>query len=110
MRWGGLCEFDNRARVCVSIHWPGVGWVEGRQRKRENQKKNMEKEIDWEGVGGLEREGREKGKIQRDKHRRKRGRVRKRRVEEGKNNIPSYTVEWRGTERKGALEPWRRCQ
>ena len=25
-------------------------------------------------------------------------------------NIPSYTVEWRGTERRGALEPWRRCQ
>ena len=24
------------------------------------------------------------------------------RVEEGKNNIPSYTVEWRGTERRGA--------
>ena len=23
-------------------------------------------------------------------------------------NIPSYTVEWRGTERRGALEPWRR--
>ena len=21
-------------------------------------------------------------------------------------NIPSYTVEWRGTERRGALEPW----
>ena len=25
-------------------------------------------------------------------------------------NIPSYTVDWRGTERRGALEPWRRCQ
>ena len=25
-------------------------------------------------------------------------------------NIPSYTIEWRGTERRGALEPWRRCQ
>ena len=25
-------------------------------------------------------------------------------------NIPSYTVEWRGTERRGVLEPWRRCQ
>ena len=25
-------------------------------------------------------------------------------------NIPSYTVEWRWTERRGALEPWRRCQ
>ena len=25
-------------------------------------------------------------------------------------NIPSYTVEWRGTERRGTLEPWRRCQ
>ena len=25
-------------------------------------------------------------------------------------NIPSYTVEWRGTERRGALEPWRRRQ
>ena len=25
-------------------------------------------------------------------------------------NIPSYTVKWRGTERRGALEPWRRCQ
>ena len=24
-------------------------------------------------------------------------------------NIPSYTVEWRGTERRGALEPWRKC-
>ena len=24
--------------------------------------------------------------------------------------IPRYTVEWRGTERRGALEPWRRCQ
>ena len=34
----------------------------------------------------------------------------RRRVEERKNNIPSYTVEWRGTERRGALEPWRRCQ
>ena len=44
----------------------------------------------------------------------------RRRVEEGKRkqirvwkvslNIPSYTVEWRGTERRGALESWRRCQ
>ena len=25
-------------------------------------------------------------------------------------NIPSYTVELRGTERRGALEPCRRCQ
>ena len=25
-------------------------------------------------------------------------------------NIPSYTLEWRGTERRGVLEPWRRCQ
>ena len=25
-------------------------------------------------------------------------------------NFPSYTVELRGTERRGALEPWRRCQ
>ena len=23
-------------------------------------------------------------------------------------NIPSYTVDWRGTERRGALKPW--CQ
>ena len=25
-------------------------------------------------------------------------------------NNPSYTVEWRGTERRRSLEPWRRCQ
>ena len=49
------------------------------------------------------KEGEKKGK--------KRGRRKeewkkeRRRVEEGKNNIPSYTVEWRGTERRGALEP-----
>ena len=34
----------------------------------------------------------------------------KRRVWKVSLNIPSYTVEWRGTERRGALEPWRRCQ
>ena len=34
----------------------------------------------------------------------------KRRVWKVSPNIPSYTVEWRGTERRGALEPWRRCQ
>ena len=34
----------------------------------------------------------------------------KRRVWKVSLNIPSHTVEWRGTERRGALEPWRRCQ
>ena len=42
---------------------------------------------------------------------RKMERWREKKVEYGRClNIPSYTVEWRGTERRGALEPWRRCQ
>ena len=49
-------------------------------------------------------------KSRRRKEEWKKERRKESRVEEGKNNIPSYTVEWRGTERRGALEPWRRCQ
>ena len=77
------------------------------------------------------KEGKKKGrrvkegkKIGRRKEEWKKERRKERRVEEGKKkgkrkqirvwkvslNIPSYTVEWRGTERRGALEPWCRCQ
>ena len=49
----------------------------------------------------------------------KKERIKERRVKKGKKksrewkvslNVPSYTVEWRGTDRRGALETWRRCQ
>ena len=53
------------------------------------------------------KEGKKKGK--KSKRRKEEWKNERRRVEEGKNNIPSYAVEWRGTERRGALEPWRKC-
>ena len=58
------------------------------------------------------KEGKKKGK---ESEERKEELKKERRVKEGKKSgrrkvIPSYTVEMRGTERRGVLEPWRRCQ
>ena len=69
--------------------------------KRENIERRREK---WsEAVRWSVRESRLRG-IERKMERKKS------RVWKVSLNIPSYTVEWRGTERRGALEPWRRCQ
>ena len=61
-------------------------------------------------------EGKNKGKkSEKRKEEWNKERRKERRVKEGKKSgrrkvIPSYTVEMRGTERRGVLEPWRRCQ
>ena len=69
--------------------------------KRENIERRREKWSEAERWSVRESRLREiKRKMEREKSR----------VWKVSLNIPSYTVEWRGTERRGALEPWRRCQ
>ena len=82
-------------------------------RKEEEKKEEWKKEIRKER---RVKKGKKKGKkSRRRKEEGKKERRKERRVKEGKKSgrrkvIPSYTVEWRGTERRGALEPWHRCQ
>ena len=70
---------------------------------KKKRKKSEERKEEWKK--GVKREN-----IERRRENGVKPSVRESRVWKVSLNIPSYTVEWRGTERRGALEPWRRCQ
>ena len=55
-------------------------------------------------------EGKKSGRRKEERKKEIKRKMERKKVWKVSVNIPSYTVESRGTERRGALEPWRRCQ